>query len=320
MTRLSKILIAAAATFAAPVSTALAQDAEPAEGEAGAEVGAEGSVDASGTATVDGAPAVDPAATGEGPMPGALPSLTLGAGKILIAGSTINIGLFPDNAGKPFSLAPSVYYGVNEKLTVGLTHDSGTTMWSPRPALRFTTIDILGTPVVAAAGAGICLSGEEGGCPKVYDNVGLDALYGIKDEKFSLAAHPGLDVFSFDPFVLQLRLGVLGRYAASDKLAIVFDPRIAIGITERDFNKERIDVPVWAWYMASAQLGVYLHTGINGPLDGFGDAFAVPVQVGANYMVNEKLTAGADFSFVNLLGKGGDADGKMIGLRAAYAL
>jgi hypothetical protein len=241
-------------------------------------------------------------------------------GKIQIMGETININLSADAVAKPVFFTPSVYYGVNEKLSVGLTHDRGTTMWTPRPGLRLITIDVLGTPVLVGAGAGICISGEENGCPKVYDNLGLDAIYSVTSEKFSFAAHGGLDIASFDPMLLQLRVGGLGRYMATDKVAIVFDPRVTIGITERDFNKEQIDVPVWGWFMANDKLAAYLHLGIAGPLDGFGDAFSVPLGLGANYMVNEKLTVGGDFQFVNLLGKGGDADGRVLGLRVGYQI
>jgi hypothetical protein len=317
MSRLSKILIAAAATFAVPASSAFAQDPAPTEGEAGAEVGGEAGVDASGTAAVDSTATPDAAMA----PAGALPPLTLGKGKILIAGETVNINLSADSVGKPVSLAPSVWYGVSDKLSVGLTHDAGTTPWTPRPALRTITVAIPGAgSITGAAGSGICLTGSDNGCNKVYDNVGADALFGLADAKFSLAAHPGLDVFSIDEGTLQLRLGVLGRYAASDKLNIVFDPRISIGLTDRDFVKESIDVPVWVWFKANEQLGAYVSTGIAGPLDGFGDAFSVPLGLGASYMVDEKLTVGGDFQFLNLIGKNSSADGRMLGLRAAYAL
>jgi hypothetical protein len=318
MTRLSKTLFVTAALLAAPVSSALAQDTptdgeQPAGGEGGEGMGGEAApADASQPPPPDMGAA--PAAMGTGP------SLVVEKGKIQIMGSTLNINLSSDAVGKPVFLAPSVYYGVNEKLSVGLTHDSGTTMWTPRPGLRFTTIDILGTPVQVAAGAGICVTGEENGCPKVYDNIGLDAIYGIKAEKFSLAGHGGLDVFSFDPAILQLRVGVLGRYMASDKIGIVFDPRIRIGLTERDLNKEAIDIPVWFWYHASDKIAAYLHTGLNSTFENFGDNLIVPVGIGVNYNVNDKLMVGGDFHFVNLLGEGGDADFRILGLRAAYKI
>jgi hypothetical protein len=249
------------------------------------------------------------------------------AGKIVIAGSTANVNLSADAVAKPIFFSPAVYYGVSEKINVGLTHDGGSTPITPRPGLRFISITIpnpidptMTTTVTGAGGSGICISGEENGCSKVYDNVGADVLFSLSEGKNSLAAHGGLDVFSFDPFVLSLRAGVIGSYAANDKIKIVYDPRISIGITERDFNKESIDVPVWAWYAVNEKMGAYLHTGIGGPLDGFGDAFRVPVGLGLNYGVNEKLTVGGDFHFANLLGKGGDADFRVLGIRAIYAL
>jgi hypothetical protein len=322
MTRLSKTLFVAAALLAAPVSSALAQDAppdgeQPAGGEGGEGMGGgEG-----GGAPMDGSQPAPPPDMGAAPMAmGTGPSLVVEKGKIQIMGSTLNINLSSDAVAKPVFLAPSIYYGVNEKLSVGVTHDSGTTVWTPRPALRFTTIDILGTPVQVAAGAGICITGEENGCPKVYDNIGLDAIYSIKAEKFSLAGHGGLDIFSFDPMILQLRAGVLGQYMASDKIGIVFDPRIRIGLTERDVNKEAIDVPVWFWFHANEKLAAYLHSGLNSTFENFGDNLIVPVGVGANYSLNDKLTVGADFHFVNLLGEGGDADFRILGLRAAYKI
>ncbi len=312
MTRLSKILFAA--TLVAAPMTAFAQDppADPATGD--------GTGEPTGDATGDG---TTPPVTTEAPMdaaPATMPGLTLMKGKIVIGGETLNIGLFPDNVGKPISIAPSIWYGVSDKLTVGVTHDGGTTMWTPRPALGFATGSILGVPVVLPSGVGICVSGEEGFCGKVYNNISVDGLFSIKAEKFSLAAHPALDVSNFDPLILSLRVGVLGTYSASEKITVAFDPRIKIGLTERDFNKEAIDVPVWLWYHLNEKMGVAVNTGISGPLDGFGDAFFVPVGLNFTYKANEKLSVGGDFSFLNLIGKNGSADSRMLGLRAQYAL
>lgn len=247
------------------------------------------------------------------------PPLTLAKGKIVIAGSTLNFNLSADAVGEPTSLAPSVWYGVDDKLTVGLTHDGGTTPWSPRPGiLTLGGVDTMGNPVTIGVGRGICLTGEEGGCLEVYDNVGFDALYALKQGKLTVAAHPGLDIVRFDPFMLALRLGVLGRYMVDDKISIVFDPRLQFGITERDAgNKEGIDLPVWAWYAIDAKISAYVHTGINGRFDGFGDNYSIPLQIGGNYQVNEQLTAGLDFGFTRL---NDGADGRVLGLRVVYAL
>jgi hypothetical protein len=302
MIRLPKALLIATSSLAL-TGVAVAQDDPPPEGEGEA-------------APAPATPEPDAAAA---PMSGP-PPLVLGKSKILIAGSTFNLNLSSDAVGKPISLAPSVHYGVNEKLTVGLTHDTGSTPWTPRIPIFFTSITVGPVTAVVAGGRGICLTGEENGCGKAYNSPGIDALYSIKSEKFSLAAHGGLDFITFDPFAMSLRIGALGRYMVNDKIAVVFDPRIAIGLTEREVNGDGLDIPVWAWYMVNEKLGAYLHLGIAGPFDGFGDGFSIPLGLGANYKVNEKLSVGGDFHFLNLLGKNGGADGRALGLRVIYAL
>ena len=283
-----KVLLAAA-TSVATTGIALAQDAPP-DGEAV-------------------------------PAPDGPPPLVLGKGKISIAGSTLNISLSADAAAEPIALAPSVWYGVKEKLTVGLTHDGGATPWSPRPALLAVYgLDLGGNPEAFPASGGICLTGSDNGCDDPYGNVGFDALYSLKHGKLSIAGHPALDIADFAPFVLQLRVGVLGRYLVNDKVSVVFDPRIELSLTDREFSKDVIDLPVWGWYAVNTRLGAYVHTGIAGSFAGFGDVFRIPLQVGASFAINAKVTAGVDFAFANLVGRGGGFDDRALGLRFAYAL
>ena len=100
----------------------------------------------------------------------------------------------------------------------------------------------------------------------------------------------------------------------------MFDPRVQIAVTDRDFTGDGVDVPLWVWFDPSPTLGLYLHTGIAGPFDGFADSFNVPIGVGASLRAGAKLTLGADFHFSNLLGKGSSADGRVLGVRIAVAL
>ncbi len=293
MNRLSKFMFIATALVAAPL-TAFADD-EPAAGDS----------------TAVPAPAPDPTAapttTGDAaPDPGtAVPGLVLGKGKILIAGETVNINMSASLVGKPFSLAPSIYYGVSDKLSIGVTHDLGTQPSAPG----------------VLPGAGICLSGTSSGCAKVYNNAGIDVLFGLSAAKFSAAFHGGVDFLSLDPLFVDLRVGLLGRYMVSDKIAITFDPRIDIGLTKRDMgNKGLLSVPAYLWFMASAKLGIYASSGIGGNLDKFGDNYKIPLGAGVTFKANEKLSVGGDFSFSNIGGKGHSADGRALGLRVAYAL
>lgn len=296
MIRLPKVLFIAATTIAIP-GVALAQDPEPA-----ADPSATPADPSSDPASGEPAPAAD-AAGGV--------SLTLGKGKVLIAGSTASFNLSDGAEGEPITIAPSIWYGVSDKITIGLTHDLGSTTWSPRPL----------------AAPGICVTGTDGGCVEVYENLGLSGLVSLAQGKFSAAAHIGADVGKFDPFILSARVGLLGHYAAHEKFSIVFDPRVTFGITERDApstaglnNKERFDVPVYGWINVAPQFGAYVHIGFNAPFDGLDEAYRIPVGAGFTYKVNQQFSAGADFHFLNLIGKDGDEKLRVLGVRLAYAI
>jgi hypothetical protein len=251
----------------------------------------------------DPPPPPEPEAAGAAAATG----LTLDAGTLLIAGQTVNINLSKDRAGEPISVAPALWYGVDAKLTIGVTHDGGATWLSPRPV----------------PGAGICLTGEDGGCGEVYDNVGADVLYGVLDGELALAIHGGLYVDGFDPFTLRLRAGALGRFGITGEVSLVFDPALFIGLTEREGpmgqprNKEAISLPFWLWFQANAQLGIYGAIGLEGPLEDFGDNLAVPVGVGVTYAIDGQLSLGGDFWFLDL---DDDADARGASFRVAYAL
>lgn len=244
--------------------------------------------------------------------------LTLPAGSLVIEGSTVNVNLSADKVGKPVSFAPSIRYGVTSKLTLAVVHDGGSMWLTPRPA----------------PGAGICVTGDEHGCPQRYNNLGLDGLYDLVAGAgpFGAAAHVGIDLASLDPAIASLRIGMLGRFRAGNGLSIVADPRIGIGLNRREDvtstmgamaspgNREYVDVPVWVWYRAAPTLGVYAQTGLRAPFDHFQNSIKVPVGVGVAYQASTALALGVDFWFPNLLGSSHSADARSIGLRISYTL
>ena len=248
--------------------------------------------------------------------------LLIGRGRLVIAGSTANISLSADAVAKPISFAPSIWYGISDQLSFGVTHDGGTTGWTPRPGVRVTTTELGGMIVdTETSGVGICVTGTgTGNCPKPYDNVGADVLFGFAAGKNSFAAHVGVDVLSIDQMTIGARLGVLGKLDVGSKLSVVFDPQVRVGITDRDSNTDSLDIPLWVWFNASEKLGAYFSTGFAGPFDGLGDSFSVPIGLGASFHAGSRLTLGADFQFSNLLGKGSSADGRVLGIRLAITI
>src|SRR5688572_17984905 len=89
------------------------------------------------------------------------PLVTLRQGGVSVDGDVV-IGLSTDFVGKPISIVPNFYYGINDQLTVGLAHN--------------TIADIFQTGQGQFFGQGLCLTGDgDGLCRKVYNNLSLDA-------------------------------------------------------------------------------------------------------------------------------------------------
>ncbi|MBL0214243.1 MAG: hypothetical protein IPQ07_10175 [Myxococcales bacterium] len=200
------------------------------------------------------------------------------------------VNLSKDAVAKPFAIAPDIYYGVSDKLMVGLTHNTG-----------------------------LCLSGTDGGCGKVYNDVGFEGVFSLKrDAKMDLAAAGGLELASLDPMLARLNVGVRFKYRAG-KIGIYVDPNLGLGLNKRDSdpvtglggNKEALSLPVKVGFQATPKLMVHVRTGIAGlgigpnagaPLSHFGDLFVIPVGVGALFAVSNKIDVGGEFFFPAVAG------------------
>lgn len=196
----------------------------------------------------------------------------------------LDINLSTDLAGKPISLAPDLYYSVTDRLQLGLLHQ-GPMGWQSR------------------AGSGLCLTGEDNGCPDVYDNIGFDVMYGIAYGKTHVSAHSSLFINSFDPTLMSLALGFAGKARLSDRFAIYYDPKVAIALTERDIQDDALYIPLELQFQAAAPTTLKLLTGLSGELSAFGDTYQIPFGVGVMQNLNEHFDLGARFSFDNLLGE-----------------
>lgn len=196
----------------------------------------------------------------------------------------LDINLSADNAGKPISLAPDLYYSVTDKLQLGLLHE-GPLGWQARPGL------------------GICLTGKDNGCPKVYDNIGFDLMYGLSFGQVHLSAHGSLFVSSFDPTTTSVAVGAAGKLHLSERVALFFDPKIGIAISDRDANDDFLYVPVELEYQLGAPTMLKLLSGISGSLSAFGDTYQAPLGIGLVQNLNAHFDLGVRFSFDNLLGQ-----------------
>jgi len=231
---------------------------------------------------------------------GGKPPFILPKGKLAVH-VALGVNMSKSAVAKPISVSPDIWYGVMPKLEVGLVHSN-----MGLSGFWFNT------------GQSLCLGGLERGCFKLYNSLGVLAHFSLMEGNLDLAADGGLIVRSLsDPMMLGLKAGVKGRWM-SGKIMVMFAPNIYVGITERDFNKESISVPVTVGFAVSPKLHAGVQTGIAGPLDGFGDAYIVPVGVGAMFMVNDKLGVGGSFNFPNLAGKGSTADARDLTIFAMW--
>lgn len=196
----------------------------------------------------------------------------------------LDINLSDGLVGKPVSIAPDLYYSLSDKLQLGLTH-TGPMGWQARP------------------GAGLCVTGTSNGCPNVYDNVGADVMYGLVFGETHLSLHGSLFFTSIDGSDTSVALGVAGKAHFSDKVALFFDPKIAIEVNDRDVFDDVVYVPLELEFQAAPKTQVKLLTGILGGITHFGDTYQVPVGVGIVQNLNKHFDLGARFSFDNLLGK-----------------
>jgi hypothetical protein len=196
--------------------------------------------------------------------------------------------LSKNNAFKPFSLSPDLYYGLSDQLQIGIVHTTPLRWQQP-----------------GGAGTSLCLSGEDNNCTKVYDNVGLDVQFGLLQGGLTdLAVQGTLYLNSFDPATLALGLGLNGKHRFTEMLGLAFNPQVLIGLNERDAgNKERLFIPVELQLQIIPPVAFMLQAALHSPFEDFGDFYQIPVGIAAMLNVNPMIDVGLRFAFDNLLGK-----------------
>jgi hypothetical protein len=215
----------------------------------------------------------------------------------------LDVTLSAGRVGQPTFFAPSLYYGVTDALTVGVRHFLG-----------------------------LCLSGSAHGCPKTYNDLGLDALWRLRHEAGSdLAVGASLDASPIsDPFTLSGEVRLVGRIGSPIALAVA--PTLNFGLNERSAqlvkatamafplatypfgwvelsagNREFLSFPVALTLQLTPVLAVSLAGALDGPLDpptgDFGDFYRIPIGAAVVVSPTNLCDLGASFTFLNLLGK-----------------
>ena len=199
-----------------------------------------------------------------------------------------------ENSGaRPVTIAPHFYWGVTDKLTLGITHERGICLdgcWAP--------------------------DGEE----HVYNDAGFAMLVGLGGSRsWELDLHIGVPVVYFDPLWVGVRTGVLGRVNLGRVVSFAFDPSLYVGLSNRDQgNRERLALPFWFYFQAGAVVVPFVGSGFHGPLDDFGDQFAVPLEGGIIFDVARGVDLGFVVEFPNLFGHDGTTRFRNVGFMGRF--
>ena len=196
-----------------------------------------------------------------------------------------SINLSENSAFDPVTIHPHFYWGVADTVTLGITHERG-----------------------------LCL-----GCDRAYDDVGFGLIVGLGyGATYEIDLHVKAPIRTFDPFMTGVQVGVLGRVNFGIT-AFVFDPFLYFGLTERDLgNREELGLPFWFYFQATDVIVPFVGSGIFGPLDGFGDAFRIPLEGGMLFDVAQNVDVGFVLGFPNIAGRFNTTDWRYIGFLGRF--
>src|SRR6187551_4116103 len=167
-----------------------------------------------------------------------------GPGGLFTARVSLLVNASTDNFGKPTSLAPDLFYSISDTVQIGLLH-TGPMGWQSRP------------------GFGLCLTGTTNGCSNVYDNVGLDFMYGLLYGDFHLSLHSSLFLLPIaDPTGVMWTIGVTGKFHFADAVALFFDPQVGVMLANRDVRKDQLFIPVELAFQVTAAISLKVLSGV----------------------------------------------------------
>ena len=224
-------------------------------------------------------------ARAERPAPGAAEQneqLTLAPGK-LILNAVLEANLSKSLAFKPVSLAPDLWYGATDDLTVGLVHSS-----------------LGATGFLGGVGDSLCLTGTSNGCAHLYNDVGADVRYRLMAP---LVVDGGLFILDIkNPFWLAVKVGLDGRWRF-DRIALEAMPSIFFGLTNRSLgNKDVLSIPLTGSYDVNDKVTVSLQTGVQLRFEQTSDNYRIPLALAGRYQLTRELGLGLAFTLPALLG------------------
>lgn len=206
----------------------------------------------------------------------------------------MRINLSKDSAFKPVEFPINFFWGVTDRVMLGITHEHGLRLNSgaPDPKFRDTYNDV-------GFGSVIFLGGGR--------NYEVDLNLGVPLPRLSPDIWVGV------------RAGVLGRANFAERVAFYYDPSLYFGFNHRDDgNGDGLNVPIWFYFQPTPMIAPFVGTGVKGPFKNFGDHFEVPIEGGVLFTVARGIHLGGMLRFPNALGHGNTLDWRELTFLAQF--
>lgn len=207
----------------------------------------------------------------------------------------LGLGVSDENTFEPFHAPLHLYLGVATDLMLGITHEVG-------PFYPY---------------GGPCFN-----CDRVYNDVGFSILFNlVRSAGFDLTlsfAAPQFTRFRPDVFV-AVRGGVLGRANLGDTVALVFDPSLQMGLSNRSRgNGDYLWLPFWFYFQVTDSVAPFVGSGLGGGVEGFFSHMEIPLEGGVTVAVSQNVDLGGVLQFHNLFGDGGSFAWRQLGLLGRF--
>tara|TARA_R110002073_G_scaffold3074_3_gene20581 strand:+ start:138 stop:875 length:738 start_codon:yes stop_codon:yes gene_type:complete len=189
----------------------------------------------------------------------------------------------------PAALAPDIYYGVSDSVTVGLVHSA-------------ISQGLLGV-------GGALRLGDD----KLYNTTGLEGyLRFLNTGTLELSGQGGLYADAYSPdFLTSIKLGAIGRLRTG-QLEAVINPQIRLPLNESEVRENQVHIPVLIYYGLREDLDFAIVTGLQDE--------AFQLGFGAAYDLVGPVDLGGHVGWPRLVGNGSALDALALNLYASIAL
>ena len=206
-------------------------------------------------------------------------------------GMMLEINASSGAAFQPVSLAPDIWYGASERLSIGVVHSG------------------LGqTGFFGKTGNGFCFTGSSNGCAKAYDAFGISSRYSLFSKTLGaygavgLAGEIGIFTRTLENLSLASKVGFALIWERG-RVQLAAAPSAWVGTARRgSSNPDELFLPVSAHFTVSRRLRAGVQFGYAAELN-YAKRSRFPLSAGLDLSVNERVQFTVVFSFPEIAGK-----------------